>query len=228
VDDVRTALAQGVRRIKIKIQPGWDLEPLTAIRRELGEITLLADANAAYSASQVDHLRQIDAFHLLMLEQPLTAGDIVDHAELRRRIRTPICLDESAEDFHMVHSALKIGAADIINIKVARVGGITESLRIHDLCRAGKIPVWCGRRTGSGISLASELAIASLPGFAYPTDHGVDLFSETEDHLVDLHQFRPQGATLQVPTGPGIGVEVDQATLHRITQHLETFSGATF
>jgi O-succinylbenzoate synthase len=224
LDEIGAVQEEGIRRVKIKIQPGWDSEPLHAIRREYSALTLLADANGAYDLSHRAQLKNLDQFGMAMIEQPLTAGDIVDHAELRRKIKTPICLDESAHDFHTVQSALKIGACDIINIKVGRVGGLSESLKIHDLCHAQNVPVWCGRRTGSGITIASELALSSLPGFSFPTDHAIDFLQEPLDHFVEREQFVRRGAFVEVPQKPGIGVQVNEKMLEKLTLHREKFA----
>jgi O-succinylbenzoate synthase len=224
LDEIGAVQAEGIRRVKIKIQPGWDKQPLQAIRREYSGLTLLADANGAYNLSHRAQLQQLDSFEMAMLEQPLTAGDIVDHAQLAQNLKTPLCLDESAHDFHTVQSALKISACEIINIKVGRVGGLTEAVKIHDLCRAQNVPVWCGRRTGSGITIASELALSSLPGFSFPTDHAIDFLQEPLDHFVEREQFVRHGAFVEVPKKPGIGVEVNERLLEKITLHREKFT----
>ncbi len=222
VRDVEAALETGMRRIKIKIQPGWDHEPLAALRKSLGDITLMVDANAAYHPEHLDHLHALDQFNLLMIEQPLPSFDLVDHVELARRCHTPLCLDEGAHDFDTVRSAVTFKACDIVNIKVGRVGGLTQSKAIHDFCHARGIPLWCGRRTGAGISIASELALATLPGFTYPSDHGIDFVQENLDHFVDPAQFHRHGDRLRVPTAPGIGVEVDEPLLERLSLRRES------
>lgn len=224
LDEIGAVQSEGIRRLKIKIQLGWDYKPLHAIRREYSGLTLLADANGAYDLLLRAQLEQLDRFSMAMLEQPLTAGDIVDHAQLRQSLKTPLCLDESAHDFHTVQSALKISACEIINIKVGRVGGLTEALKIHDLCRAQNVPVWCGRRTGSGITIASELALSSLPGFTFPTDHAIDFLQEPLDHFVEREQFVRHGAFVEMPKKPGIGVEVNEGMLEKLTLHREKFA----
>jgi O-succinylbenzoate synthase len=227
IRDIEAALQAGIGRIKIKIQPGWDHRPLAAIREALGDITLMVDANAAYPHEQMDHLHALDQFNLLMIEQPLPSFDLVDHAELARRCRTPLCLDEGAHDFDTVRSAVTYGACDIVNIKVGRVGGLTQSKAIHDFCHARGIPLWCGRRTGAGISMASELALATLPGFIHPSDHGVEFVQENLDQFVDLAQFQRDGGRVRVPTGPGIGVDVDEPMLERLSIRRESFFPAS-
>lgn len=217
IEDIEAARAQGIRRIKIKVQPGWDERPLALIREHFGEIALMADANAAYLPEHVDHLARLDRFEMLMLEQPLPPLDLVYHRNLARRLNTPLCLDEGAHDLSMVENAVTFDACQIVNIKVGRVGGLSQAKRIHDWCHTRQVPLWCGRRTGSGISMASELALATLPGFAYPTDHGIELVQETLDHFVDIEQFNRSSAFVRVPCGPGIGVEVDDRMLDQLT-----------
>ena len=217
LNDIEASLAKGIRRIKIKVQPGWDERPLALIREHFGDITLMADANAAYLPEHVDHLARLDRFEMLMLEQPLPPLDLVYHRELAGRLSTPLCLDEGAHDLPMVENAVSFGACQIVNIKVGRVGGLSQAKRIHDWCHSRQVPLWCGRRTGSGISMASELALATLPGFQYPTDHGIELVQETLDHFVDIDQFSRSGAFVRVPVEPGIGVTVDDAMLDKLT-----------
>ncbi|MCH9655597.1 MAG: o-succinylbenzoate synthase [Planctomycetes bacterium] len=217
IADIESALAQGIRRIKIKVQPGWDDQPLALIRKHFGSITLMADANAAYFPEHIDHLTSLDRFDMLMLEQPLPPLDLVHHKELARRINTPLCLDEGAHDLAMVENAVTFAACQIVNIKVGRVGGLSKAKLIHDWCHERRIPLWCGRRTGSGISMASELALATLPGFKYPTDHGIELIQETMDHFVPINQFELSDAYARIPTGPGIGVDVDDKMLNELT-----------
>ncbi|WP_166831666.1 o-succinylbenzoate synthase [Thalassoroseus pseudoceratinae] len=217
LQDIESALELGIRRIKIKVQPGWDDQPLAMIREHFGEITLMADANAAYLPEHLDHLAKLDRHEMLMLEQPLPSLDLVHHRELASRLNTPLCLDEGAHDLSMVENAVTFDACKIVNIKVGRVGGLSQAKRIHDWCHARQIPVWCGRRTGSGISMASELALATLPGFRHPADHGIELVQETLDHFVDITQFHRAGAEVRVPVEPGIGVLVDDAMLDRLS-----------
>src|SRR5437870_1720008 len=155
--------AQGYRRIKVKIEPGWDVMALGAVRERYPEITLMADANAAYGLDDADHLAQLDRFGLLMLEQPLAAGDLVDHAALQRQVRTPICLDESIESARDARQALQLGACQVINIKPGRVGGFAESRRIHDIAANAGVPVWCGGMLETGIGRACSVALNTAP-----------------------------------------------------------------
>src|SRR2546426_4322107 len=163
-------LAEGYRGIKVKIEPGWDVMALGAVRERYPEITLMADANSAYELDDAAHLAQLDRFRLLMLEQPLAAGDRVDHAPLQRQLRTPICLDESIESARDARLALQLGACQVINIKPGRVGGFAESRRIHDIAANGSVPVWCGGMLETGIGRACNVAPATLPNFRLPGD----------------------------------------------------------
>lgn len=224
VAEVERAVAVGIPRIKLKIQPGWDLKPLSAVRKAFPAIQLMADANAAYSSDEVKSLAALDAIEMLMLEQPFPAHDFVSCQVLKKQSRTPLCLDESLHDADMTRTAIALGVLDIGNIKVGRVGGLSEALTIQALCQKKGIPLWCGRRTGAGVSIALELAMASLPGFAYPTDHGIEFVQETFDHFVDLAAFDFRDGSVTVPTGPGLGVAVDSEMLEHLTVNQASFS----
>jgi O-succinylbenzoate synthase len=163
-------MREGYRRLKIKIEPGWDTVPLTEVRREFGNIPLMVDANCAYRRSDIGHLGSLDAFDLMMIEQPLPREDLEGHALLQRTIRTPVCLDESAEDIARVQQAIALESCRIINIKIQRVGGLTNAKAVHDLCRAAGIPVWAGTMPELGIGSVQTLHCATLAGFTFPTD----------------------------------------------------------
>lgn len=225
VAEVERAVAIGIPRIKLKIQPGWDFKPLSAVRRAFPDIQLMADANAAYSSDHVTSLAALDAIEMLMLEQPFPAHDFVSCQVLKMESRTPLCLDESLHDADMARTAIALGVLDIANIKVGRVGGLSEALAIQALCQTKGIPLWCGRRTGAGVSIALELAMASLPGFVYPTDHGIEFVQETLDHFVDLAAFDFRDGSVTVPTGPGLGVAVDSEMLEHLTVNQASFPG---
>src|ERR1700692_2265919 len=170
LDKIQIELAAGYRRIKVKVKPGWDVNVLEKIRARWADITLSCDANSAYTLDQVEHLRSFDQFNLLMIEQPLWDDDIYYHARLQKELRTAICLDESIVSARAAGISLETGACRIINIKVGRVGGFTEARKIHDLCLAQKIPVWCGGMLESGIGRAHNIALSTLQNFHLPGD----------------------------------------------------------
>ncbi len=208
IDQLLTAVDQyideGYLRIKLKIEPGWDLKPVAAVRERYGDILLQVDANTAYGVSDARHLAQLDAFDLLLIEQPLDEEDILGHAELARQVKTPICLDESITSARAAAAAISLSACSIINVKPGRVGGYLEARRIHDVCVANGIPVWCGGMLETGLGRAANVALAALPGFTLPGDtSGSSRYYATDITapftLVDGH--------LAVPTGPGIGVD---------------------
>lgn len=217
---VARAVEQGYRRIKIKIRPGWDEEPLRALRRAFPDIPLMADANAAYHPSDEEHLRRLDEFGLTMLEQPLAFDDLVDHSRLARALRTPICLDESIRSAEDGRRAAQIGACRIINIKMARVGGATEAIRLHDVCRARGIPVWCGGLLETGVGRLHNLALATLPNFSYPGDLSPSERWYRED-VVDPPVRMTERGTLPVPAGPGIGHAVVRQRVERASVRRE-------
>lgn len=196
-------VGQGYRRIKLKIEPGHDIEPVRAVRTTFGnELLLQVDANAAYTVGDADHLARLDDYDLLLIEQPLPEEDVVGHVDVARRVGTPICLDESITSFEVARGALDIGACSIINIKPGRVGGFIESKRIHDLCLERGIAVWCGGMLETGIGRAANLALAALPGFTLPGDT-----SASDRYFVrDVTEpFVLEDGCLAVPNGPGIG-----------------------
>jgi O-succinylbenzoate synthase len=206
--------AAGYRRLKIKIRPGLDLEPLRAVRRALPDAPMMADANSAYSLEAVSVFQEMDALDLLMIEQPLAEDDLVDHAELQALIKTPVCLDESIRTQDDAQKAFRIGACRVINIKLGRVGGFSEARRIHDVARAQGYPVWCGGMLESGIGRAANLHITTLPGFTLPGDtSGSDRY--WEEDLVDPPFVLEPDGTMAVPRGPGLGVVPDPRRLKR-------------
>ena len=204
LDAVDGYLAQGYVRIKLKIQPGWDLEPVKAVRERFGDILLQTDANTAYTLGDWQQLAKLDAFDLLLHEQPLEEEDLRGHAELAKLLRTPICLDESIVSARAAADAIALGACSIINIKPGRVGGYLESRRIHDVAVANGIPVWCGGMLETGIGRAANAALASLPGFTLPGDVSASDRYYSQDITAP---FVLEDGHLTVPTGPGIGVE---------------------
>src|SRR4051794_2626549 len=171
LDAVEGYLAEGYLRIKLKIEPGWDVEPVRAVRERFGDDVLLqVDANTAYRLSDARHLARLDPFGLLLIEQPLPEDDVRGHAELARQLRTPVCLDESITSARAAADAIALGACSIVNIKAGRVGGYLEARRVHDVCAANGVPVWCGGMLETGIGRAANVALAALPGVVLPGD----------------------------------------------------------
>ncbi|MGC0416377.1 o-succinylbenzoate synthase [Embleya sp. AB8] len=210
---------EGYVRIKLKIEPGWDLAPVRAVRERFGaDLLLQVDANAAYTLADARQLAKLDEFDLLLIEQPLADDDLIQHAQLAKRMSTPICLDESIESVEDAAAALTLGAASIINVKPGRVGGYLEAKAIHDLCVAHGVPVWCGGMLETGLGRAANVALAALPGFTLPGDtsasrryYATDITTPFE--LADGH--------LDVPTGPGLGIEPIADILDSVTTSSE-------
>jgi o-succinylbenzoate synthase len=213
-------LELGYRRIKLKIKPGADVAVVRGIRERHPDILLSVDANAAYTLADTELLRRLDDYGLLMIEQPLAHDDVVDHARLQRSLATAICLDESITSHDRARQALDAGACRIVNMKVGRVGGYSEALRIHDLCVERGVPLWCGGMLESGIGRAHNVALASLPGFTLPGDiSGSSRYFE-RDVIVPPVEVAKDG-TVAVPTAPGLGFDVDIAFLESRTEAVE-------
>jgi o-succinylbenzoate synthase len=223
VERVGAELAEGYRRIKIKVKPGWDLEAAAAIRASFGDIPLMVDANAAYSLGDAAHLAGFDAFNLMMIEQPLDYDDVFDHAELQRQMSTPICLDESIHSVRLGRDAIDAGACRIINIKPGRVGGHAESVRLHDLCAARGVPVWHGGMLESGIGRAHNIHLSTLPNFSLPGDVAASKRYYHPDLIEPGIEVGADG-TIPVPTGPGIGVHVVMDRIERATLRRAEFT----
>jgi o-succinylbenzoate synthase len=218
----RAAFEQGYRKIKVKIQPGADVEYVRAVRRELGPtVHLMADANSAYSLSDADHLRQLDAFNLIMIEQPLSRDDLVRHAELQRQLKTPICLDESITSVDRAEDMITLGAGRIINIKPGRVGGFAVSKAIHDVCQRNAIPVWCGGMLESGVGRAHNVALASLPNFTLPGDLSPSARYWARDIVTPEWIMDAEGMVHVPRNRPGFGVNVDMNFVDQITVRRE-------
>jgi O-succinylbenzoate synthase len=215
VDAVGGYLDEGYRRIKIKIKPGRDIADTAAVRTAFADIPLQVDANSAYTLADTATLAELDAFGLLLIEQPLQEDDLVDHASLARMLRTPVCLDESITSHKAAVDALALGAASIVNIKAGRVGGYLEAVRIHDLCRAAGVPVWCGGMLETGIGRAANAALAALPGFTLPGDVSASSRFYLRDIVTEPAVL--EDGYVRVPTGPGLGVEIDHAALDEVT-----------
>ena len=208
----------GYQRIKIKIKPGWDVDAVTAVRAHFGSIPLMVDANAAYSVEDgsADRLAELDAFDLMMIEQPLDYDDILEHATLQRRLKTPICLDESIKSVNTAREALASRACRIINIKPGRVGGFAESIRLHDLCAAHDVPVWHGGMLESGIGRAANIHLSTLPNFSLPGDVAASKRYFDPD-LIDPPIEVAADGTIAVPSGPGLGVNIREDRVQRAT-----------
>ena len=219
LDAVGAYLDAGYVRIKLKIEPGWDIDPVRAVRERFGDDVLLqVDANTAYTLRDARHLAKLDAFDLLLIEQPLEEEDVLGHADLAKIVSTPICLDESITSAQTAAAAIRLGATSVINIKPGRVGGYLEARRIHDLAAAHGIPVWCGGMVESGIGRAANIALASLPGFTLPGDVSAsDRFYSTDI----TPPFVMRDGHLDVPRGPGLGVEPVPAILEELTTSVE-------
>jgi o-succinylbenzoate synthase len=222
VERVQVERDAGYQRIKIKIKPGWDLDAVSRVRASCGEIPLMVDANAAYTRADASRLQALDAYDLLMIEQPLAYDDIADHAALQREVRTPICLDESITGVGVAAAAIDAGACRIINIKPGRMGGHGESIRLHDLCAAHGVPVWHGGMLESGIGRAHNLHLSTLPNFRLPGDIAASRRYFAPDLIDPPIELLPDG-TVAVPcAGPGLGIHiVDDRVAAATRRHLE-------
>ena len=217
-EEVKSYVDAGYRRIKLKIEPGWDINAVKSIRQIYPEIPLQVDANQAYTRDDGKHLAQLDDFNLLLIEQPLDEHDILGHALLAKEVKTPICLDESIISLQSAQDALALKATTVINIKPGRVGGYLESVKIHDLCVENRVPVWCGGMLETGIGRAANLALAALPGFTLPGDTSASARYFKQDVTTP---FVMDDGYLTVPTGDGIGVTPDLDFLDSITRSKE-------
>ncbi|CAN5834831.1 o-succinylbenzoate synthase [soil metagenome] len=214
--EVEAYVGDGYARIKLKIEPGWDLEPVSTIRKLIGDdVPLQVDANGAYRRDDIEYLCRLDEFGLLLVEQPLPEEDLVGHVRLAERCTTPVCLDESIHSAAGAVDAIELGACSVVNIKPGRVGGYLEALRIHDACRQRQVPVWCGGMLETGIGRAPNVALAALDGFTLPGDvSGADRFWR-RDIVTD--PIRMTDGSVPVPTAPGLGFELDIEFLDRVT-----------
>lgn len=218
VDEVTSYVEAGYKRIKLKIEPGWDIAPVRKIRELFPDKPLQVDANQAYSRNDSKHLKQLDEFNLLLIEQPLDEHDILGHAQLAKIMTTPVCLDESIISLHSAQDALELEATSVINIKPGRVGGYLESVRIHDYCLEKSVPVWCGGMLETGIGRAANLALAALPGFTLPGDTSASSRFFKQDIT---KPFEMIDGYLDVPDGIGVGVTPDMEFMNSITRSVE-------
>jgi o-succinylbenzoate synthase len=223
IGKIQTELDAGYQRIKIKIKPGWDIDVVRQVRAEFPHILLMADANSAYTLADTEHLKRLDEFNLMMIEQPLAHDDILDHAILQAQIQTPICLDECIRTPHHAEQAIALNACRILNIKLGRVGGFHAAKQVHDFAYAHGIPVWCGGMLESGIGRAHNIALSTLPGFTLPGDVSASKRYWTRDVITPPVEVSPAG-TISVPTGPGFGYELDLDYLKSITEREEVLS----
>jgi len=215
----------GYQRVKLKILPRHDVEPVAAVRAQFPEIELWADANGSYTLADVDTLLALDDVHVGLLEQPLPDDDLLGNAAVARAIATPVCLDESLTSARATEHAIELGACAVVNLKAARVGGLLEAVRVHDLCVARGVPVWCGGMLETGIGRAANLALASLPGFTLPGDLSASDRYFARDVITEPFTLASDG-TMAVPMGPGLGVEVDLDYVDAITLDREVFEPA--
>ncbi len=223
IDKIERELAAGYQRIKIKIKPGWDVDVIRRVRERFPAIRLMADANSAYRLEDAPRLRELDAFWLMMIEQPLAHDDIIDHASLQPQLQTPICLDECIRSAHHAEQAIRMKACGIINIKLGRVGGFAEAKRLHDVCEAAGIPVWCGGMLESGIGRAHNIALSTLPNFTLPGDVSASKRYWKRDIISPEVEVTP-GGTIRISDAPGFGYDIDHDFLKHVTVREETVS----
>ena len=214
IDKIATELDAGYVRIKIKIAPHWDYDVIKRVRVAFPDIQLMGDANSAYTLADIDKLRSLDEFDLMMLEQPLGFDDIVDHAKLQAQIKTPICLDEPIRSAEDARKAIELGSGKIINIKNGRVGGHAQSKLVEKVCRENNIAAWCGGMLESGIGRAHNIAISTLAGYTMPGDVSAGKRYWHEDIIEPAIDVSPEG-TITAPDGPGIGFEVKRERIEK-------------
>ena len=214
-EKIETELAAGYQRIKMKIKPGWDVDVVRRVRERFPSIKLMADANSAYTLADIDHLKKLDDFYLMMIEQPLSHDDIIDHAVLQSKLQTPICLDECLRSAHQAEQAINMRACGIINIKLGRVGGFREAKRLHDVAQAAGIPVWCGGMLEAGIGRAHNVALASLPNFVLPGDVSASKRYWKQDIIRPAVETTARG-TIELRDEPGFGYALDPEYIRSI------------
>lgn len=221
IEVVEKAVKEGYKRIKVKIKPGWDVEVIRKLRQNFPDVPIMADANSAYSLSDVELLKQLDEFNLTMIEQPLASDDIIDHAVLQKQLKTPICLDESIHSLEDARKAIELGSCGIINIKIGRVGGISEAKKIHDYCQEKGIPVWCGGMLESGIGRAHNIALTTLSNFVLPGD------TAGSSHYWEQDIIEPEVVVedgyITVPQKAGIGYKPNMEAINNYTVKSKTY-----
>ena len=216
-------IAAGYQRMKVKIKPGWDVDVIQRVRERFPSIKLMADANSAYTLADAAHLRRLDEFYLMMIEQPLGHDDIIDHAQLQSELQTPLCLDECIRSAHHVEQAVRLRACGIINIKLGRVGGFAEARRVHDRAQAAGIPVWCGGMLESGIGRAHNIALSTLPNFVLPGDVSASRRYWQRDIIHPPVEVSPRG-TIEVRDAPGFGYDLDCDYIRHLTVREEVLA----
>jgi len=216
IGKIEQELAAGYQRIKMKIKPGWDIDVIRRVREHFPRAKLMADANSAYTLQDAERLRELDDFYLMMIEQPLAHDDIIDHAALRPKLQTPICLDECIRSAHHAKQAIGMKACGIVNIKLGRVGGFAEAKRVHDTCEAAGIPVWCGGMLEAGIGRAHNIALATLANFTLPGDVSASSRYWKRDIISPAVEITP-GGTIAVRGEPGFGYEIDMDFMRHVT-----------
>jgi O-succinylbenzoate synthase len=221
LDKIADNIVLGYKRIKIKIKPGWDIEVVEKVRERFPTVPLMVDANSAYTLKDSVHLKQLDRFSLTMIEQPLAYDDIVDHRALQAQLETPLCLDESIHSAEDARKAIELGSCRIVNLKIGRVGGIAEAIRLHDLCQRASIPVWCGGMLESGIGRAHNIAISSLSNFVLPGDTAASANYWHEDIIEP--EVTVTNGRIMIPDGEGIGFCPNLKRIRERTQHCESF-----
>lgn len=224
LDRVDHFVDQGYRRIKMKIEPGWEIEPLAAVRERHPTIKLMADANSAFTLEHVELFREMEPLNLLMIEQPLHYDDIFDHAKLQAQVKTPVCLDESIHSPNHARWAIEMRACRIINMKVARVGGLSNAVAVHDMCAEAGIQMWCGGMLETGVGRATNLHLATLPNFTLPGDISATERYYAEDIAEPSFHLNSEDSTITVPTGSGIGVEVLMNRVEKVSVRHAVFT----
>lgn len=220
LEKIDTELSAGYQRIKMKIKPGWDSDVVGRVRERFPAAKLMADANSAYRLADAPQLQKLDEFHLMMIEQPLAHDDIIDHAELQKKLETPICLDECIRSAHQAEQAIRLNAGRIVNIKLGRVGGFAEAKRVHDVCQANGIPVWCGGMLEAGIGRAHNIALATLPNFVLPGDVSASKRYWKRDIIEPAVEVTLRG-TIEVSEKPGFGYDIDKDYLESLVVRRE-------
>lgn len=219
--NIEENMRKGYKRIKVKIKPGKDATVIREVRNHFPDLPLMADANSAYTLDDVKTLKELDQYQLMMIEQPLTAGDLIDHAKLQKELQTPICLDESIHSYEDARQAIEIGAGKIINMKIGRVGGLSVAKKIHDLCEQNHIPLWCGGMLEAGIGRAHNIAITTLSNFVLPGDTAAS--SRYWEQDIIKPEVTVEDGVIEVPKEPGIGYKPDKDAISRYTMESRTF-----